>query len=103
MAIHGAGVACYCCLFGLMSLLTRWALIVGVLYALFFEGLVANLPFSVRLVTVIYYTRLIAYRSMPFVVTENGRSEDIAAIVWQFDTKNNANLTDLPSMQSCLM
>jgi ABC-2 type transport system permease protein len=103
MAIHGATVVCYCCLFGLISLLTRWALIVCVLDALFFEVLVANLPFSVRLVTVIFYARLIAYRSMPFVVTENRHSEDIAAVIWQFDVRNDPNLADLPSMQTCLI
>ena len=28
-----------------------------------FEGLLANVPLSVRLLTVMYYTRLIAYRA----------------------------------------
>jgi hypothetical protein len=49
-----------------MTLLTRRALVMGILYMAFFEGLLANIPMGVRLVTVIYYTRLIAYRSMAF-------------------------------------
>ena len=32
-------------------------------------GLVGNLPLSVRMITIIYYTRLIAYRTLDFVVT----------------------------------
>ncbi len=75
-SIHSLAVITYCCLFGLISLLTSRALIVGILYAGFFEGLLANLPFNIRLATVIYYTRLIAYRSMRFVTTfENGKPD----------------------------
>jgi ABC-2 type transport system permease protein len=103
IAVHDLAVVCYCCLFGVMSLLIRWALIMGVLYALLFEGLVANLPFSIRLVTVIYYARLIAYRSLPFVVSEHGREENISAIMWQFDIKKDPHLLEHPSTQSCLI
>jgi len=103
IVVHDLAVVCYCCLFGVMSLLTRWALILGVLYALFFEWLVANLPFSVRLVTVIYYARLIAFRSMEFIVKEHGHEENIAAIMWQFDLKADPHLAEHPSLQSCLL
>src|SRR5262245_16501385 len=54
VALHDLAVAVYCCLFGVMSLMTRWALIVGILYTGIFEGLLANLPFGIRLITVIY-------------------------------------------------
>lgn len=40
----------------------------GILYAAIFEGLLANLPLSIRLIKVIYYTRIIAYRALPFLV-----------------------------------
>ena len=63
-----------------MSLLTKHALIVGLLYAAVFEGLLANLPFSVRLVTVIYYTRMIAYRTMGFL---SPRSTAAGPRIWQ--------------------
>src|SRR5262245_25727802 len=55
VGIHCLAVTCYCCLFSLMSLLTKWTLIVGILYTAIFEGLFANLPFGIRLATVIYY------------------------------------------------
>src|SRR5205807_5213788 len=93
----------YCCLFGLMSLVTRWTLVLGFLYAAIFEGLLANLPFGVRLLTIIYYTRLIAYRSMEFVLPQpRGGKEDIAADAWQLDVKADPNLADHPSLATCL-
>ncbi len=105
-AIHSLAVAAYCCLFGLISLLTKRILIVGILYALFLEGLLANMPFSIRLATVIYYTRLIAYRSMSFVSPVPGnpdRTTDIAADVWQLDARTDPALLDHPQMRTCLI
>jgi ABC-2 type transport system permease protein len=104
IGIHCLAVTTYCCLFGLMSLLTRWALIVGILYAAIFEGLLANMPFGVRLMTIIYYTRLIAYRSLEFKTTEpNGRVEDMAAIVWQLDTQTDPKLLEHPQLSTCII
>ena len=100
--IHDLAVICYCCLFGVMSLFTRWTLVVGILYTAIFEGLFANLPFGIRLITVIYYTRLLAYRSMEFVAVERTR-EDIAAVVWQYDVRADPTLADHPSVQTCLI
>src|SRR5260370_39238195 len=83
--VHALAVTAYCCLFGLMSLLTRWTLVLGFLYAALFEGLLANLPFGVRLLTIIYYCRMIAYRSMDFLLSRPGlgnRKIDIAAEGW---------------------
>jgi ABC-2 type transport system permease protein len=103
IAIHSSAVVCYCCIFGLMSLFTKRALVLGILYALFFEGLVANLPFSIRLVSVIYYTRVIAYRSLPFIVKEHGREEDIAAAAWQIDLHRDPTLMNHPQLQTCIL
>jgi ABC-2 type transport system permease protein len=101
--VHALAVAAYCCLFALMSLLTRWTLILGFLYTAIFEGLLANLPFGIRLLTVIYYTRLIAYRSMEFIVTgPRGGKEDMAAITWQLDIRSDPNLAEHPSLTTCL-
>lgn len=102
-AIHCAAVVTYCCLFGLIGLYTRRALIAGIIYAAVIEGLLANLPFSLRLMTIIYYTRIIAYRSMSFVFNDNRREVDVAASAWQLDTKNDPNLLDHPQLQTCLM
>jgi ABC-2 type transport system permease protein len=106
-SIHALAVGAYCCLFGLISLLTNRALILGILYAALFEGLLANMPFSIRLATVIYYTRLIAYRSLDFITTMPGRgmnaTNDIAAEVWQLDVKNDPGLLEHPQIRACLM
>jgi ABC-2 type transport system permease protein len=101
MAIHALAVAAYCSAFGLISLLTRRALIVGILYAVIVEGLLANLPMSVRLVTVIYYARLIAYRAMGFVVDVPGLgANDVAAQVWGLDVRNDPLLLEHPTVRA---
>lgn len=103
-AIHSLAVATYCCLFGLLSLITKRILIVGVLYIAIVEGLFANLAFGIRLITVIYYARLIAYRTLSFVVpTPNGTIQNIAADAWQLDILNDPNLLEHPQFGSCLI
>jgi ABC-2 type transport system permease protein len=52
-------LAVYCTLFGFLSLYTRWALVVGIAYILLFEGILANIPFAVRKLTVMYYFRVL--------------------------------------------
>jgi ABC-2 type transport system permease protein len=101
--IHSLGVMTYCCLFGLLSLLTKRVLVTGILYVIVIEGILANLPFGVRLITVIYYTRLIAYRSLDFIVSQYGRVENIAAEAWQFDIQKDPNLLEHPTMQTCFI
>ena len=103
IAIHSLAVSAYCCLFGLLSLLTKRILVVGILYIAIIEGMLANLPFGIRLVTVIYYTRLIAYRALDFVVTDQrGRTEDIAAEAWQLNVRQDPNLLEHPELSTCL-
>jgi hypothetical protein len=87
----------------LLSLLTKRTLVLGFLYAAIFEGLLANLPFSVRLLSVIYYARLIAYRSLEFLVAApGGRKVDLAAEAWQLDVKNDPSLLGHPALGTCL-
>lgn len=102
IGIHALAVMTYCCLFGVMSLFTRRTLILGFLYAAIFEGLLANLPFSIRLLTIIYYSRLIAYRSLDFVFTERGRTINMAAEAWQLNVKADPFLLEHPSLGTCL-
>jgi ABC-2 type transport system permease protein len=102
VAIHDLSVVAYCCLFGLIGLYTKRALIAGILYAAVIEGLLANLPFSVRLVTVIYYARIMAYRSMSFVVENHGHKHDMAAIPWQLDVRKDPDLLEHPQMATCV-
>jgi len=65
-SIHSLAVITYCCVFGLVSLLIKRSLTIGIVYIVIVEGFFANFPFGLRLLTVIYYTRLIAYRALPF-------------------------------------
>jgi ABC-2 type transport system permease protein len=96
--IHALSVTAYCSLFGLMSLLTRRTLIVGILYAAIVEGLLANLPLSIRLITVIYYSRVIAYRSLSFDVPQFRRHEDVAGTVWRIH-----DLSEHPQTRTCVL
>lgn len=103
VCIHSLTIVAYCCLFGVMSLLTKRTLVLGFLYAAFFEGFLANLPFSIRLLAIIYYARIIAYRSMAFLVTTpQGHQFDLAAQAWQLDVKTDPALLGHPSLESCL-
>jgi hypothetical protein len=77
--------------------------VAGILYAAVIEGLLANLPFGLRFVTVIYYARLVAYRSMDFTLTDHGRTVDMAAATWQFDTRNDPGLASHPPLQTCVL
>jgi ABC-2 type transport system permease protein len=97
-AVHALAVTAYCSLFGLMSLLTRRTLIVGILYAAIVEGLLANLPLSIRLITVIYYSRVIAYRSLSFDVSQFRRHEDVAGTVWRIH-----DLSEHPQTRTCIL
>jgi ABC-2 type transport system permease protein len=102
-SIHSLAVISYCSLFGLMSILTKRILAVGILFTVVVEGFFANLPFSIRLATVIYYTRLIAYRSLDFVIAgPRGQIENVAAEAWQFDLRHDPNLLEHPQLSTCV-
>jgi ABC-2 type transport system permease protein len=104
IGLHCLAAGAYCCLFGLISMFTRRSLIAGIIYAVLVEGVLANLPFSVRLLTVIYYSRLIAYHSLSFVVQlPGGGSNDIAADAWQLDVFRDPDLLEHPSLHACLL
>jgi ABC-2 type transport system permease protein len=103
IGVHGLSVTAYCCLFGLIGLYTRRALVAGILYAAVIEGLLANLPFGLRLVTVIYYARVLAYRAMDFSFTERGHKVDLAAGAWQFDVRTDPGLEAHPTLQTCVL
>lgn len=101
-AIHSLAIVAYCSLFALMGLLTRRVLVAGILYIAVVEGLLANLPFSIRLLTVIYYARLIAYRTMTFRVQRPFGTQDMAAKVWQFGTTSDPRLIDHPDLSAAI-
>ncbi|HEY1922488.1 MAG TPA: ABC transporter permease subunit [Tepidisphaeraceae bacterium] len=102
-SIHALAVIAYCCIFGLISLFTRRTLVVGILYIVIFEGLFANLAFGIRLITVIYYARIIAYRTLPFVISTPDGRENFAADAWQLDIRTDPNLLEHPQIRACLI
>jgi ABC-2 type transport system permease protein len=102
-AIHSLAVLAYCSIFGLISVITRKTLAVGVLYIVIVEGLFANMAFGIRLITVIYYARLIAYRTMPFIAPTPVGPHDIAADAWQLDVAADPTLAEHPGIRACLM
>ena len=101
--IHCLAVTAYCYLFGLVSLLTKRALVVGVVYIAVIEGLLANLPFGIRLITVIYYARIIAYRTLSYVVPTPHGEENIAAEAWQLNLRDDPELLTHPVLSTCFL
>jgi ABC-2 type transport system permease protein len=103
-AIQSLAVVTYCSIFGLVGLLTKRSLIVGVLYTVVIEGLLANLPLSVRMGTVIYYARIMAYRTLDFAVTwPNGEKNDVAAEAWLLDIVKDPQLAEHSRLLSCVL
>lgn len=102
IVVHAIGVTAYCSLFGLVGLLTRRTLIVGLVYTVVVEGLLANLPFGIRLLTVIYYTRLIAYRMIDYVAQHRRGTEDLADSAWQLDAGGDPQLLAHPQLSTCI-
>jgi ABC-2 type transport system permease protein len=52
----------YCALFGVLGLVTRWSLVIGLGYIVVFEGLLATVPTVARRLTMMYYFRVLAVR-----------------------------------------
>jgi ABC-2 type transport system permease protein len=105
IGIHALGVTAYCSVFGLLALVMKRALVAGVLYTAVIEGLLANLPFGIRLATVIYYTRMIAYRTLSYVDTPPGSHEqvDLAAQIWQLGIDDDPKLLEHPQFSTCIV
>lgn len=66
----------YCALFGLIGLLTRRSLIVGIGYIVLVEGVLANLNFVGRAVTLVYYTRALTLRGMDLPAEQLRRCQE---------------------------
>lgn len=81
VAVMALGQVGYCSLFGCLGVLTRRTLVVGVVYIVVFEGLLANLDFVGRALTVVYYVRILTLRwiTFPEEVLRGWQSE------WQLD------------------
>jgi ABC-2 type transport system permease protein len=104
VSVHSLAVVAYCSLFGLISIVTNRTLVIGIIYTAIVEGVFALLPFGIRFATVIYYTRLIAYRMLDFnVTTFRGAKENFAADLWQLDVDRDPQLLAQPSTTTCLL
>jgi ABC-2 type transport system permease protein len=103
-AILSLATIAYCSVFGAISMLTKRTLIVGILYTAIVEGLLATLPLSLRWGTIIYYTRIMAYRSLGFVVNwPRGRQDDVAAAAWFLGTDADPTLAEHPQLSTCVL
>ena len=101
--IHSLAVVAYSSIFGLLGLLTKRSLVVGMIYTVIVEGLLANFPLSLRMGTVIYYCRIIAYRTLDFaVVWPRGRKDDVAAATWFLDPIKDPQLAEHPQLSTCV-
>jgi len=61
MAALALATVAYSALFGLIGLLLKRSLVVGVIYIVFFEGILASIPFNFRAYTVVYHFRVLAH------------------------------------------
>jgi ABC-2 type transport system permease protein len=82
----GLSLAAYCSIFGLLSLVMRWVLVVGVAYIILIEWSLANVDFAVRRLTVVYYFRVLSVRWL-----------DLQMAAWALD------LSRAPSATSCVL
>ena len=86
-AIFSMAQVAYCGLFALMALFMRRALLVGVVYIIFFEGLLASFDTIARRMTVMYYFRVLVLRWL----------EPFSGAAWKFD------LRTAPSSMTCAL
>jgi ABC-2 type transport system permease protein len=77
----------YCGLFGLLGVLMRRSLLVGVAYIVFFEGILASLDTMARRLTVMYYFRVLVLR---WLAPASGKE-------WSID------LATAPQAQTCVL
>ena len=69
-ALLALALLAYGSLFGYLGLLVRRSLVVGIAYIIVFEGVLANIDFVVRRLTVMYYFRVLAARWLPLSIRE---------------------------------
>ncbi len=100
--VHGLAILAYCGIFGLMGLVTQRVLVIGILYTALFEGLFANTPFNLRMITVIYYARLLIYRLLPHHAKPGLRVHSTTANTWKFITAGDPNLKLYPHNWVCV-
>jgi ABC-2 type transport system permease protein len=101
--VHSLALIAYSSIFGLISLITKRSIVLGIVYIVAVEGVLANMPFGIRLMTVVYYARLVAYRMLEFVVTRPHGQENIAADAWQLNLRQDPALAQHPQLGTCIL
>src|SRR5262249_34785754 len=84
----------YCALFGFLGLYTRRSLIAGIGYIVAIEGVLANLDFVGRAMTVVYYVRTLTLRWLDLPAEQLRRCQQ----AWGM-----TDLTKLPSSGECVL
>jgi ABC-2 type transport system permease protein len=79
-------LSAYVAIFGALSLWVRRTLVIGAVYIVIFEGVLANIEFVVREATVIYYIRVLSVRWL-----------DLSGADWSIDPST------APSDSTCLI
>jgi ABC-2 type transport system permease protein len=79
-------LSAYVAIFGGLSLWVRRTLVIGAIYIVVFEGVLANIDFVVRSATVMYYIRVLSVRWL-----------DLPGADWSID------LATAPTVSTCLM
>jgi ABC-2 type transport system permease protein len=85
-ALLGLSLSAYVAIFGGLSLWVRRTLVVGAIYIVVFEGVIANIDFVVREATVIYYIRVLSVRWL-----------DLSGADWSIDPAT------APAASTCLI
>lgn len=86
----GLSLVGYCAIFGCISLFTTRALTAGIGYIIIFEGILANIDFAVRRMTVMYYFRVLSQRWL-------GVTDGMGSDPWSL------NLARAPGAWSCVL
>jgi ABC-2 type transport system permease protein len=84
----------YCALFGFLGLVTRRALLAGIAYIVVVEGVLANLDFVGRALTVVYYVRTLALRWLDLPAEQLRRFQE---------TWGMTEMEKLPSSGACVL
>jgi ABC-2 type transport system permease protein len=84
----------YCALFGFVGLVTRRSLIAGIAYIVAVEGVIANVEFVGRALTVVYYVRTLVLRWLDLPVEQFRRCQEAWGMM---------ELDKLPSARECVL
>jgi ABC-2 type transport system permease protein len=86
----------YCGFFSLLALLMRRSLLMGLIYIIFFEGLLASFDTIARRLTVMYYFRVLVLRWLAPASELSGKANNVWT-VWTI------NLKTAPSSGACVL